>query len=121
MGPFRDERQRVYRDAGRLLDARPIRVRQLGGGLMSFRASKIRNQLFDTNLTGACPGEDIEFCAGLPREWVLRIAPKARLIHNRSPESQDLRAGSAWMPKSLATCGNVTGSQDCGTIYAISG
>ena len=61
VGPFRDERQRVYRDAGRLLDARPIRVRQLGGGLMSFRATKIRNQLFDTNLTGACPGEDIEF------------------------------------------------------------
>jgi glycosyltransferase involved in cell wall biosynthesis len=89
VGPFRDERQGVYRDAGRLLDARPIRVRQLGGGLMSFRASKIRNQLFDTNLTGACPGEDIEFCAGLPREWVLRIAPKARLIHNRSPESRD--------------------------------
>jgi glucosyl-dolichyl phosphate glucuronosyltransferase len=89
VGPFRDERQRVYRDAGRLLDARPIRVRQLGGGLMSFRASKIRNQLFDTNLTGACPGEDIEFCAGLSRECILRIAPKARLIHNRSPESRD--------------------------------
>jgi glycosyltransferase involved in cell wall biosynthesis len=89
VGPFRDERQRVYRDAGRLLDARPIRVRQLGGGLMSFRASAIRNQLFDPNLTGACPGEDIDFCAGLSKECVLRIAPKARLIHNRSAESRD--------------------------------
>jgi glucosyl-dolichyl phosphate glucuronosyltransferase len=89
VGPFRDERQRVYRDVGRLGDAEPIRVRQLGGGLMSFRAFKIRNQLFDTNLTGPCPGEDIEFCAGLPKECVLRIAPKARLIHNRSPESRD--------------------------------
>ena len=89
VGPFRDERQHVYRDAGRLLEAEPIRVRQLGGGLMSFRSSEIRNQLFDTNLTGACPGEDIEFCAGLPKECVLRIAPKARLIHDRSPESRD--------------------------------
>jgi glycosyltransferase involved in cell wall biosynthesis len=89
VGPFRDDRQRIYRDAGRLLDARPIRVRQFGAGLMSFRASAIRNHLFDPNLTGASPGEDIDFCAGLPKECVLRIAPKARLIHNRSPESRD--------------------------------
>jgi glucosyl-dolichyl phosphate glucuronosyltransferase len=89
LGPFRDERQRVYRDADRLLDAGPIRVRQFGAGLMSFRASRIRGHRFDTNLVGASPGEDIDFCAGLPIESVLLIAPKARLIHNRSPESRD--------------------------------
>ena len=89
LGPFCDERQRIYRDADRLLDVGPIRVRQLGGGLMSFRASAIRNYLFDPNLTGASPGEDIDFCAGLSKECVLLIAPKARLIHNRSPESRD--------------------------------
>jgi glucosyl-dolichyl phosphate glucuronosyltransferase len=89
LGPFSDERQRVYRDADRLLDAGPIRVRQFGAGLMSFRASKIRNHRFDTNLIGASPGEDIDFCAGLSKESVLLIAPRARLIHNRSPESRD--------------------------------
>ena len=88
-GPFRDDRQRIYRDAGRLRGAKPIRVRQFGGGLMSFRASAIRDHRFDPNLTGASPGEDIDFCAGLANESLLLIAPKARLIHNRSPESRD--------------------------------
>lgn len=89
IGPFRDDRQGVYRRASQLRDSGPIRVRQFGGGLMSFRASAIRNHQFDTNLTGASPGEDIDFCAGLPKQSVLLIAPKARLIHNRSPENRD--------------------------------
>jgi len=88
-GPFHDERQTIYRSAGRLGDAKPIRVRQFGGGLMSFRASTIRDHRFDPHLTGASPGEDIDFCAGLPKGSVLLIAPRARLIHNRSPESRD--------------------------------
>jgi glucosyl-dolichyl phosphate glucuronosyltransferase len=89
IGSFRDERQRVYRDAKRLRDTQPIRVRQFGAGLMSFRASAVREHRFDVNLTGASPGEDIDFCAGLPKESTLLITPKARLIHNRSPESRD--------------------------------
>ena len=88
-GPFHDERQTIYRKAGRLGGAKPIRVRQFGGGLMSFLASAIRDHRFDPNLTGASPGEDIDFCAGLPKGSVLLIAPSARLIHNRSPESRD--------------------------------
>lgn len=89
IGPFRDDRQGIYRDAWRLCDSSPIRVRQLGGGLMSFRASAVRHYRFDTNLTGASPGEDIDFCAGLPKGNILLIAPKAKLIHNRTPESRD--------------------------------
>jgi len=89
IGPFCDDRQNVYRDASLLRDSGPVRVRQFGGGLMSFRASAIRHRRFDTNLIGASPGEDIEFCAGLPKESVLLIAPRARLIHNRSSESRD--------------------------------
>ena len=88
-GPFRDERQSIYRHANRLGGAEPIRVRQFGAGLMSFRACAIRSHRFDTNLTGASPGEDIDFCAGLPKESILLIAPRARLIHNRSMESRD--------------------------------
>lgn len=89
LGPFRDERQTIYRRAASLRGMEPIRVRQFGGGLMSFRASAICGHRFDTNLTGASPGEDISFCAGLPKSSVLLITPRARLIHNRSPESRD--------------------------------
>lgn len=89
IGPFRDQRQTIYRKAASLQGAKPIRVQQFGGGLMSFRASAIRNHRFDTNLTGASLGEDIDFCAGLPKESILLITPKARLIHNRSPQSRD--------------------------------
>lgn len=88
-GPFRDERQRVYRRAERLRDCAPIRVRKFTGALMSFRASAVREHRFDTSLTGACPGEDIEFCAGLGEDAVLLINPRARLIHNRSLEARD--------------------------------
>lgn len=89
LGPYRDERQTIYRKSASLQGAKPIRVRQFGGGLMSFRASAICGHRFDTNLTGASPGEDIDFCAGLPKSSVLLITPRARLIHNRSPESRD--------------------------------
>lgn len=89
IGPFRDERQTIYRKAVSLQRAKPIRVRQFGGGLMSFRAPAIRDHRFDANLTGASLGEDIDFCAGLPKESILLVAPKARLIHNRSPQSRD--------------------------------
>ena len=89
LGPFRDERQSIYRRAASLRGMEPIRVRQFGGGLMSFRASAICGHHFDTNLIGASPGEDIDFCVGLPKDSVLLITPRARLIHNRSPESRD--------------------------------
>lgn len=89
LGPFRDERQRIYRTAERLRVARPIRVRKFTGALMSFRASAIHRHRFDPNLTGASPGEDIDFCSGLAKGSVLLIAPRARLIHKKSAESRD--------------------------------
>ncbi|MGC1108096.1 MAG: glycosyltransferase [Candidatus Acidiferrales bacterium] len=89
LGPFQDERQEIYRQASAYRNSPPFPVRQFGGGLMSFRASAVRHHRFDLNLTGASPGEDIDFCAGLPKGSVLLIAPRARLIHNRSPESRD--------------------------------
>lgn len=98
IGPFRDDRQKVYRRAAELRDASPIRVRHFTGALMSFRSSAILHHRFDANLTGASPGEDIDFCLRLPKGSVLLIAPKARLIHNRSRESRD---SSHWI--SVAT------------------
>lgn len=87
-GPFYDERQTVYRAAQELRASEPVKVRQFGGGLMSFKAKAIRHMQFDENLTGACPGEDVEFCAWLKGKNLV-INPKARLIHNRTETSRD--------------------------------
>jgi len=88
-GPFLDDRQRVYWRAERLKAAKPIRVRQFGAGLMSFRSCVIKQLRFDPNLAGASPGEDIDFCARLPRGSVLLITPRARLFHKRSPAGRN--------------------------------
>jgi GT2 family glycosyltransferase len=94
LGPFHDERQTVYWRADRLRNAEPIRVRQLTGALMSFRADEIRGLQFDENLQGGCFAEDIDFCARLPRNSVVLIAPQARLVHKRSPLG---RSTSHWL------------------------
>ncbi len=88
-GPFLDDRQRIYRSADKLRKGLPIPVRQFGAGLMSFRASTIKDLRFDPNLTGASPGEDIDLCARLPMGSRLVMTPKARLVHRRSPEGRD--------------------------------
>jgi len=89
LGPFHDRRQDIYYDAERLAGHAPIKVREFGGGLMSFRADEIRGLRFDENLHGACFAEDIDFCARLPRNCVLLITPQARLVHKRSPEARN--------------------------------
>ena len=89
VGPFRDDRQTVYRNVETLRNAEPTRVRHFGAGLMSFRAGEIRGLWFDENLQGTSFGEDIDFCAHLPRGSVLLITPQARLVHKRSPEGRN--------------------------------
>jgi glucosyl-dolichyl phosphate glucuronosyltransferase len=93
-GAFHDDRQPVYWRANQLRGKGPQRVRQFGCGVMSFRASEIRNLRFDPNLTGGSLAEDIDFCARLPRNKVLVIAPDARLIHKRSAAG---RATGHWI------------------------
>ena len=88
LGPFHDRRQTIYFDAEKLAASAPIKVPGLGGGLMSFRADKIRELWFDENLHGACFAEDIEFCARLPRNSLV-ITPQARLAHKRSSEGHN--------------------------------
>jgi GT2 family glycosyltransferase len=98
--PFWDDRQPAYWNAYRLRDGEPMRVTRLGGGLMSFRMSAIAGMKFDENLHGACDGEDVEFCAQLHPSAVLLIEPKARLIHNQSPEG---RSGEHWLRRHART------------------
>src|SRR5690348_7243146 len=88
-GPFKDERQQIYRKCKEYREITSIPVRFFGGGLMSFRAAVIREHRFDTNLTGPSPGEDVDFCMRLPKGSILLITPRARLVHNRSPENRD--------------------------------
>jgi GT2 family glycosyltransferase len=93
-GAFHDDRQPVYWHADDLRSHGPQRVKQFGCGVMSFRATVVRDLRFDPQLTGCSLAEDIDFCARLPRGSVLLIAPKARLFHKRSPAG---RATAHWL------------------------
>jgi glycosyltransferase involved in cell wall biosynthesis len=84
-GPFRDERQSIYWNANRLRKSNPIRVTKFGSGLMSFRASVVRNHRFHGALRGLPPGEDVDFCARLGPNVTLVMAPRARTTHDQSP------------------------------------
>ena len=84
-GPFFDDRQPIYWNAQLLQRCTPIRVSRLGGGLMSFRADRVRNVRFDENLRGVSDGEDVDFTTRLGSDSELFIAPRARLVHNQSP------------------------------------
>ncbi len=87
--PFSDERQPLYWKAPKLTDAMPIRIRQMTGAVMSFRAEVVRTLRFDPNLTGSCPGEDIDFCLSLPKGSILLMTPRARLVHKRTSTSRE--------------------------------
>jgi len=87
-GPFKDVRQRVYWRSATLRNSKPIRVHQFGGGLMSFRAAAVTGLRFDERSKGASPGEDLDFCAQFSRDKILLIAPKARLVHNKTPQAR---------------------------------
>lgn len=100
LGPFWDDRQPVYWNAALLSKGDAIPVTRLGGGLMSFRMSAISGVPFDENLTGACDGEDVEYCARLGPGVRLLIAPKARLVHNPSPSG---RTAEHWLRRQVRT------------------
>jgi len=92
-GPFHDERQPLYWNNERLRGADPIRVRKFTGASMSFRMEVIRHLRFNADLIGASREEDVDFCAMLD-DRVLVIAPRARLVHNKSPIN---RARDHWL------------------------
>ena len=109
-GAFHDDRQPVYWHADDLRSHGPQRVKQFGGGLMSFRAALIRDLRFDPNLTGGCLAEDIDFCARLPRGAVLLIAPKAQACSTNAARSDEQqRTGLTHMPNPAPTCACATG------------
>jgi GT2 family glycosyltransferase len=93
-GPFHDDRQPIYWHSNKLDRQPPLRVSRFGGGLMSFRMTAIAGTVFDENLSGACEGEDVDFCMHLPSPAVLLIAPKARLIHKQTPVA---RSSQHWL------------------------
>src|SRR5262249_6910767 len=63
------------------------------GGAMAFRAELVRELHFDPNLTGVSLAEDIDFAARI-EPWLMVVAPRARLIHKRSPLG---RATNHWL------------------------
>ncbi len=100
LGPFWDDRQPVYWRANHLRDNAAVRVSRFTGCLMSFRKEAIEALLFDENLHGVCDGEDVDFCARLKSGAALLIAPKARLVHNRSPIG---RSTEHWLSRHART------------------
>lgn len=102
VAPFADDRQPFYWRAARLRRAAPQPVSRLGGGLMSFRAERIRGLRFDDRLRGAGYGEDVDFCLRLPAPRRLLLAPRARLEHLRSLNNRprahwlELEAQGCW-------------------------
>lgn len=99
VGPFRDDSHPVCLRPPQSTETAPIKVRRLTGCLMSFPVEAIRSVRFDENLAGRCDGEDIDFCVHVwPRH--LFIAPRARLIHKRSPVS---RFQEGWLARHSRT------------------
>jgi len=80
-GPFQDERQPIYWRAKELRNSKPIGVRWFTGAAMSFRSVAIGKVRFADTLRTA---EDMDFCLRL-RAGALVIAPRAGLLHLRSP------------------------------------
>jgi GT2 family glycosyltransferase len=83
-GNFRDERQPIYWKANRLREGEPIGVSKFTGACMSFRAEVARGHWFDENLPNTFE-EDWDFCVSLGPRTMLVVAPRARLLHIRSP------------------------------------
>jgi GT2 family glycosyltransferase len=92
-GPFHDDRQPIYWNCERLRNSEPVAVRTFTSALMSFRASVIYDLRFDSNYPGAL-AEDVDFCQRLPAGTLMFIAPRARLVHNRSVVN---RSRSHWL------------------------
>jgi GT2 family glycosyltransferase len=99
-GPFWDDRQPVYWRASQLRGGPPVRVTRLGGGLMAFRLAAISGFRFNEDLRGACPGEDVDFCASLNPDALLLITPNARLVHKQSPAA---RVPNHWLTTHAST------------------
>lgn len=93
-GPFYDERQGLYHRADELRNSGRVVVSRFGGGLMSFRTSRIGGLRFDPNLRGTSEGEDVDFCLRLPANGRLEIDPRARLLHKASA---DTRKNEHWI------------------------
>ncbi len=93
-GPFYDERQDIYVNAGRLGNSPPIRVSKFTGALMSFRARAVREHRFDATLKRGSEGEDVDLCLRMGRDAKLLMTPRARLVHKISTSA---RAREHWI------------------------
>jgi GT2 family glycosyltransferase len=99
-GPFHDERQPVYWNAEKLRPAEPIQVWNFTGACMSFRADSLQNLRFDPNLD---VGEDTDLCTRI-NHGKLVIAPRARLIHKRTPAA---RSQEHWLGREARSAGSL--------------
>lgn len=83
VGPFRDERQRLYWRAQELRQSDPVRIRKVSGCVMSIRRATLNEQWFDADYMGA-GSEDVELSWRISEQWPIVMAPQARLVHLRT-------------------------------------
>jgi len=83
IGPFRDERLRLYWRAQELRQSNPVRIRKVSGCVMSIRRTALNGQCFDAEYPGA-GSEDVELSWRLSERWPIMMAPQARLVHLRT-------------------------------------
>jgi GT2 family glycosyltransferase len=93
-GPFLDDRQPIYWNADRLRQSEPLAVSRFGSNSMSFRAKTLNGLRFEEGMSGVTEGDDVDFCARLQPGTRLVIAPRARLVHKKSPAA---RAQEHWL------------------------
>jgi GT2 family glycosyltransferase len=94
LGPFFDERQRLYWKADRLRKSEPVPVTKFTGALMSFRSADLREVCFDERIAAA--GEDSDLSLRIGMHSLLLLAPKARLAHYRNPVN---RSTGHWLKR----------------------
>lgn len=83
-GPFRDDRQEIYRNCDALRNAAPFPTRKFGAGLMSITREALGDIRFHPTYRGS--GEDVDVSWRVSEHHPLVISPRARLVHVRTGE-----------------------------------
>lgn len=88
VGPFKDERQKIYWNLNKYGKFDIITTSKIGGGLMSFKRGFLSDIKFDENFRGYSLGEDFDFSYRFSLRHKLVINPNARLYHKGSPKNR---------------------------------
>jgi GT2 family glycosyltransferase len=90
-GPFVDDRQKYYENAGALRGQGPFRITRAGSGLFAVRSALLTSIRFRILFGDYELGEDVDFSFALARHGQLLLTPDAGLVHLRVPGGRNAR------------------------------